>query len=71
MTLEEKIVQMLEKQGINYEITEHEPVYTNPVMAEVLGVSESQTVKSLVLITKEKKVVVFLLRCQVVQQLPR
>ncbi len=61
MTLEEKILQMLEKNEINYEVREHEPVYTNPVMAEVLGVSESQTVKSLVLTTKEKKVVVFVM----------
>ncbi len=61
MTLEEKIVQMLEKQGIDYEVLEHEPVYTNPAMAEALGVSESQTVKSLVLSTKEKKIVVFVM----------
>lgn len=61
MTLEEKIIQTLDKQGIAYEVTEHEPVYTNPAMAEVLGVSESQTVKSLVLTTKEKKMVVFVM----------
>lgn len=61
MTLEEKIVQMLEKQEIEYEVREHEPVYTNPAMAEALGVSESETVKSLVLTTKEKKVVVFVM----------
>jgi len=61
MTLEEKIVQTLEKNGISYEIREHEPVYTNPAMAEALGVNESQTVKSLVLSTKEKKMVVFVM----------
>jgi Ala-tRNA(Pro) deacylase len=61
MTLEENIVQKLEKQGIDYEIVEHEPVYTNPAMAEALGVSESETVKSLVLSTKEKKIVVFVM----------
>ncbi len=61
MTLEDKIVEMLEQNGISYEVREHEPVYTNPVMAEVLGVTESQTVKSLVLSTKEKKVVVFVM----------
>lgn len=61
MTLEEKIVQTLEKQGVDYEVTEHEPVYTNLAMAEALGVSESQTVKSLVLTTKEKKMVVFVM----------
>lgn len=62
MTLENKIIEMLEKHGISYEVREHEPVYTNPVMAEVLGVTESQTVKSLVLSTKEKKVVVFVMQ---------
>ena len=61
MTLEEKIVAMLEKQGVAYEIREHEPVYTNPAMAEALGVTEAQTVKSLVLTTKEKKMVVFVM----------
>ena len=61
MTLEEKIIQMLEKANITWEVTEHEPVYTNPVMAEKLGVSEGETVKSLVVTTKEKKMVVLVL----------
>jgi Cys-tRNA(Pro) deacylase len=61
MTLEEKIIQMIERQGIDYEIREHEPVFTNPAMAEALGVSEAETVKSLVLTTKEKKMVVFVM----------
>ena len=42
-------------------MVEHEPVYTNPAMAEALGVGESETVKSLVLLTKEKKMVVLVL----------
>ena len=61
MTLEEKIVETLKKHRIEYEVIEHEPVFTNPAMAEALGVSESQTVKSLVLTTKEKKAVVFVM----------
>lgn len=61
MTLEEKIVETLKKQRIEYEVIEHEPVFTNPAMAEALGVSESQTVKSLVLTTKENKAVVFVM----------
>ncbi len=61
MTLEEKIVEMLRDKGIDYEVHEHEPVYTNPVMAEVLGVSEAETVKSLVLTTKEKTMVVLVM----------
>jgi len=52
---------MLEKQGIDYEVREHEPVFTNSAMADALGASESQTVKSLVLSTKEKKMVVFVM----------
>jgi Cys-tRNA(Pro) deacylase len=61
MTLEEKIIGALQKNHIDYEVIEHEPVYTNPSMAEALGVSEAQTVKSLVLSTKEKKPVVFVM----------
>ena len=53
MNLEEKIIGMLEDAKVSYEIVEHEPVYTNPAMAEALNVSESETVKSLVLKTKE------------------
>ena len=61
MTLEENIIEILKKDKISYEIFEHEPVYTNPAMAEALGVSEAETVKSLVLMTKEKEMVVLVL----------
>lgn len=61
MTLEKKIIAMLEENKVAYEIFEHEPVYTNPVMAEVLGVQESETVKSLVLKTKEGNMAVLVL----------
>lgn len=61
MTPEEKIVGILKTNNIAYDVFEHEPVYTNPTMAEALGVSESDTVKSLVLVTKEKKMVVLVL----------
>ncbi len=61
MTLEEKIVQTLQDNGINFEIREHDPVYTNPTMAAALGVTEAETVKSLVLSTKEKALVVLVL----------
>lgn len=61
MTLEEKIVQALQDRGIDFEIYKHEPVYTNPTMATALGVSEAETVKSLVLTTKEKALVVLVL----------
>ncbi len=61
MTLEEKIIQILQDHGIEFEIREHAPVYTNPTMAAALGVSEAETVKSLVLATKERALVVLVL----------
>ena len=61
MDLEERIRKMMEEKKIPVECTEHEPVYTNPAMAQALGVKESQTVKSLVLKTKEARFAVFVL----------
>ncbi len=61
MTLEENIIRIMSQHGIEYAIHEHEPVYTNPAMAEALGVSEAETVKSLVLITKEKALIVLVM----------
>jgi Ala-tRNA(Pro) deacylase len=61
MTLEEKILTMLDEKKISYEVFEHDPVYTNPAMAEALNVSESETVKSLVLTTKEGNMIVLVL----------
>ena len=61
MTLEENIIELMKKQSIAYEIFEHEPVYTNPAMAEALKVSEAETVKSLVLSTKEGRMIVLVL----------
>jgi Ala-tRNA(Pro) deacylase len=61
MNLEEKIIGILDDHKIKYEVFEHEPVYTNPTMAAALNVSESETVKSLVVMTKEKKMVVLVM----------
>lgn len=61
MTLEENIQQILSDKGIAYDVVAHEPVYTNPAMAEALQVSESQTVKSLVLNTREGDMIVMVL----------
>ena len=61
MTLEEKIIELMNANKISYEIFEHEPVFTNPAMAEALDVSEAETVKSLVLSTKEGKMIVLVL----------
>ena len=61
MTPEEKIISILKENSISYEIFKHEPVYTNPAMAEALNVTEAETVKSLVMMTKEKKMIVLVL----------
>ena len=53
MSLEQHIQDILENKKILYEVFEHEPVYTNPAMAEALEVNEAETVKSLVVKTKE------------------
>jgi Ala-tRNA(Pro) deacylase len=58
MTVEEKIIKILNDNKIEYEVFEHEPVFTNPTMAAALNVSESETVKSLVVMTKEMVVLV-------------
>ncbi len=55
--LERKIMNILEAQNVPYEVVEHEPVYTNPVMAEKLGVSVGETVKNLMLTTAEGRVI--------------
>ena len=61
MPVEANIIDILKKNKIAYDVVAHEPVYTNPAMAEALGVSEAETVKSLVLLTKEKQMVVLVL----------
>ena len=61
MTLEENITQILDQNRVEYTVHEHEPVYTNPAMAEALGTDEGKTVKSLVLMTKEKETAVLVL----------
>jgi Ala-tRNA(Pro) deacylase len=61
MTIEENIIALMKDKNIAYEIFEHEPVFTNPAMAEALSVSEAETVKSLVLTTKEGRMIVLVL----------
>ena len=61
MTLEERIQEILKDSGISYEVFAHAPVYTNPAMAGNLDVSEAETVKSLVLATKEGAMIVMVL----------
>lgn len=45
MPVEANITTLLEAGHISYEVVEHEPVYTNPAMAQALGVGEAETVK--------------------------
>jgi len=52
---------MLGDNGIAYEVVAHEPVYTNPDMARALGVTASETVKSLVLKTHAGEMIVMVL----------
>jgi Ala-tRNA(Pro) deacylase len=61
MNLEETIRKKMEEEKVSIECIEHVPVYTNPAMASALGVKESQTVKSLVLKTREGKFAVLVL----------
>lgn len=61
LTLEDNILQILDHNRVVYTIHEHEPVYTNPAMAQALDTEEAQTVKSLVLMTKEKEMAVLVL----------
>ena len=61
MRLEEHIQKVLDDNSIHYEVFHHEPVYTNPAMAEALGVTEAETVKSLVVKTKEGSLAVVVL----------
>lgn len=49
--LESKIMGILDGRGVPYDVVEHDPVYTNPEMAQKLGVDVSQTVKNLMLRT--------------------
>jgi len=61
MNLEERIRKIMEENGIPVECTVHSPVYTISAAALALGVKESQTVKSLILKTKEGKFLVLVL----------
>ncbi|MDY6823841.1 MAG: YbaK/EbsC family protein [Thermodesulfobacteriota bacterium] len=61
MSLEERIIGILSENNIHYEVFEHEPVFTNPDMAEALSVEEGETVKSIVAETRESRMIVIVL----------
>lgn len=60
-SLEQKIINILKEYNVPYEVIEHEAVYTNPVMAEKLGVTAGETVKNLMLETAEGKIILVVL----------
>lgn len=47
--IEQRILDLLNQNRIAFELREHEPVYTSPKMAEVLGTQEDHIAKSMVL----------------------
>ena len=59
--LERKIMDALKKNNIQYDIIEHEPVYTYSEMARQLEVKEAQTVKSLMLTTSSNQLILIVL----------
>jgi len=59
--LEQKILGILEEQAVPYEVVEHDPVYTNPQMAEKLGTDEGKTVKNLMLETNDGRIILVVL----------
>lgn len=60
-SVEEKIKRLLAENGVDYEVFSHEPVYTNPAMAEALDVDEAATIKSIVAVTREDELIVIVL----------
>ncbi len=52
---------ILRERGIEHQTVEHEPVYTNPDMAEKLGVSAGDTLKNLMLRSDKGETILLLL----------
>ena len=59
--LERKIMEILDGNDVPYEVVEHDPVYTNPVMAEKLGVDVGATVKNLMLAADDVRTILVVL----------
>ncbi len=60
-SLEDKIMGILRERQVPREVIEHDPVYTNPEMAERLGVSVAETVKNLMLTTADNRTILVVL----------
>ena len=56
------IKKILDDEGLLYEVTEHEAVFTNEQLAEAMGVELKSTVKTLVLKSQEGKFIVGIVR---------
>ena len=59
--LESRIMEILKEHDVAYEVVEHPPVYTNPEMAQRLGVEVGQTVKNLMLKTADDRIILVVL----------
>ena len=59
-SLLDRIRGILEENGIPFEVFEHEAVYTNPTMAEALGVKAGDTIKNICMVTKEGEAILVL-----------
>jgi len=59
--VERRIMTILNERKVPYEVVEHEPVYTNPTMAEKIGCEVGQTVKNLMLQTSDGRILQALL----------
>ena len=58
---EARIMAILRERGMEHETVEHEPVYTNPDMAEKIGVSAGDTLKNLMLRSDKGEMILLLL----------
>lgn len=58
----DKVKRILEDNNINYDLSEHEPVYTSEQAAQARGVDTSTGVKALVLKTHEDDFILVLVR---------
>lgn len=56
-----RIMTILRERGIGSEAVEHEPVYTNPDMADKIGVSVGDTLKNLMLRSDKGETILLLL----------
>ncbi|MFH0965416.1 MAG: YbaK/EbsC family protein [Planctomycetota bacterium] len=59
-SLEDRIRHVLAEHNVPFEAFEHPPVYTNPTMADALGVKPADTIKNICMVTKEGEAILVL-----------